>query len=132
MSDQLWRDRHGSKVCHILVAVVGYTCPAHFWLINDQRTSRDRLGHIPDEREINGVAVSSVKALDAKIIVIEEAVVGVGFGHRGLRPSRSFQVLYTPSHAVEGHDDVGRCRLRAACPENWSVLAVVLDGPYAR
>ena len=59
-------------------------------------------------------------------------MVGVGFGRRGLRPSRSLPVLHTPPHAVEGHYDVGRRGLRAACPEDGPVLAVVLDGPYAR
>ncbi len=121
-----------NKLCHILVAVMSHTNFIHSWFINNQRSGRNGFGYVPDESKIDGVAVGGVKALDTEIIVVEEAVIGVGFGRRGLRPSRSLPVLDTPSYAVEGHDDVGRRRRRAACPEDGPVLTVVLDGPDAR
>ena len=119
------------KIRNILVSIVGKIQPRSIGLEEDKWSSSNRFGHIPDEGKVNGIAICGVKALNAQIVVIHETMVGVGFGRRGLRPSRSFPVLHTPSHAVEGHDDVGRRGLRAACPEDGPVLAVVLDGPYA-
>ena len=58
---------------------------------------------------------------NAVVRIISEYVVSISH-HTAV-----FQIVDTPSHAVEGHDDVGHCGRYAACPEDGAVLAVVLD-----
>lgn len=118
----------GNELRDVLVAVVEVeevVSPRD--ALHPKRAGGDWLRRIPSEGEVNGVVGGSIEPLDAEVAVVNEAVVGVGDGHRGRRPSHRLKVFHAPPHTVVLHHDVRR----AARPRDGAVLAVVGDAPDA-
>ena len=122
----------GYKIGDVLVTVVKVeevVCTGN--ALHPERPRRDRLRRIPPEGEFNRVVCGGVQALNAKVTIIDETLVGIGRGRDGTRPARAighrFEILNTAAHAVVLHRDVRR----AARPQDGAVLAVVGDAPDA-
>lgn len=108
----------GDDLGNILVAVMREVTDG-IVAIPYKRTRRDGFGRIPTKRKVYRVVCHSVEPLDAKITIVHEAVVGVG------DRVYHFNVFHAATHAVEGHCDDHI----AVLPTDWTIFAVVGDGP---
>ena len=106
------------KICDVFVSVVEVVGERGGGGKEDQWACGDGLRGIPHvgvEKHVVGAA----KLLDAKVVVVDEALEEVGVGGLGAH-------LDAAAHAVKGHGDGGI----AGLPTNGAVFGIVGDRPH--